>query len=82
LEAVTWVLLRPKSFLILYSVGVEARLIAEETGERIEQAIHKSEKVRTCSNLCATTKYKHTSASYFSSSKAYLERFGSRTFLW
>ncbi len=38
---------RRNGFLILYSAGVEARLIAEETGERIEQAIHKSEQVRT-----------------------------------
>jgi hypothetical protein len=47
LEAVTWVYRRRKDFLILISAGVEARLIAEETGERIEQAIQKSEQVRT-----------------------------------
>ncbi len=34
---------------------MEARLIAEETGERMEQAIYKSEQVSTCLNLCATT---------------------------
>jgi len=29
------------------SLGAEARLQAEETGERVEQAIHKSDQVRT-----------------------------------